>query len=48
MMRLDDFILLLAKKYGRQNQDMHDNFEVILDEMKKNISSTVRRNSKYG
>ena len=38
MMRLDDFILLLAKKYGRQNQDMHESFEVILNEMKKKLS----------
>jgi len=34
MMRLDDFVLLLAKKYGRQNQDMHEDFEVVLAEMK--------------
>lgn len=47
MMRLDDFILLLAKKYGRQNENMHDDFNVIIAEMKKNLNLFVRRSSKY-
>ena len=30
MMRLEDFIMLLAKKYGRQNQEMYEDFSEIL------------------
>ena len=43
-MRLDDFVLLLAKKYGRQNQDMHDSFDAIFCEMKKKINNKRERN----
>ena len=42
MMKLEDFVLMLAKKYGRQNQEMHEDFQVVLTEMKKSLSK-VRR-----
>lgn len=42
MVKLEDFVLMLAKKYGRQNQEMHEDFQVVLTEMKKSLSK-VRR-----
>ena len=35
MMRLEDFIMILAKKYGRQNQEMYEDFSEILAQMRK-------------
>ena len=35
MMRLEDFIMILARKYGRQNQEMYEDFNEILSTMRK-------------
>ena len=35
MMRLEDFIMILAKKYGRQNQEMYEDFGEVLSQMRK-------------
>lgn len=47
MIRLDDFIMLLAKKYGRQNQEMYEDFGEILSQMRKSISGLSRRASRF-
>lgn len=48
MMRLDDFVLGLAKKYGRQNQEMHEDFQVIIGLMRKQLSGgNQRRASRF-
>jgi hypothetical protein len=35
MIKLEDFVMDLAKKYRRQNQEMHEDFQVVLEEMRK-------------
>ena len=35
MLKLDDFVEILAKKYGRQNQAMHQDFQTTLSIMRK-------------
>ena len=46
MIKLEDFVMDLAKKYRRQNQEMHEDFQVVLEEMRKQLG-THRRHSNF-
>lgn len=37
MIPIDDFVMMLAKKYGRQNQDMGEGFPEMLAYMRKSL-----------
>ena len=47
MIKLDDFVLMLAKKYGRQNQEMHEDFHVIISLMRKQLNGLRRTTSRF-
>lgn len=36
-MNLDEFVKILAEKYGRQNPDMHLDFPSLLQKMRKEL-----------
>jgi len=38
MMRLEDFIMLLAKKYGHKNESLQVDFKVVLADMRKQLN----------
>jgi len=47
MMTVDDFVMVLAKKYGRQNAEMLEDFDHIITIMRKKLSGMRRSPSRF-